>query len=101
MKSFFNFFFFLIDILLKFIVELTFFLFLPLSKLFFLKKRFKEDTICLFKRYHDTIERHNQIQTKDYLKRVFKRSLFKKVIVLCVGNGKKDICKWRIMGHGM
>lgn len=88
-----------LDLILKILFEFLFFSLLFLLKLYFFiaskdKKKKKKSTICILKRYQDTIDRHQKSNDVEYLKILFKRDPFKYVYVLCVGDGKNRIIRW-------
>src|SRR3989338_2819886 len=85
-----------LDLILKLLYELLFLLLLFILKIYFLiaPKDKKKSTICILKRYHDTINRHQKSNDAEYLKILFKRDPFKYVYVLCVGDGENRIVRW-------
>ncbi|EKE00964.1 MAG: group 1 glycosyl transferase [uncultured bacterium] len=85
-----------LDLIFKFLFNFLFFLLLFILKFYFLitPKDKKKSTICILKRYQDTIDRHQKSNASEYLKILFKRDPFKYVYVLCVGDGKNRIIRW-------
>lgn len=87
----------LIDVFLKILFDIASLFVLVVLKIVFTlwKQPFpRKNTICILKRYHDTIPHHKKSNHPDYLPILFARKPFKYSFVFCAGNGEKKITRF-------